>query len=92
MRFCSTSSKLTSLKNGCLLISSASALVDPRRRVGSRVKSWGKHVINDENVGLTLDTNFLQDRYCVSRHGNWVKRLIFQNGVKDLIFIITAKW
>ncbi len=39
MRLCSTSSKLTSLKNGCLLISSASPLPEPRRRPGSRVNS-----------------------------------------------------
>ena len=39
MRLCSTSSKFTSLKNGCLLISSASPLAEPRRRVGSRVSN-----------------------------------------------------
>jgi hypothetical protein len=41
MRLCITSSKLTSLKNGCRLISSASALPDPRRRAGSRVSNYG---------------------------------------------------
>ncbi len=40
MRLCKTSSKFTSLKNGCLLISSASPLAEPRRRVGSRVSNY----------------------------------------------------
>lgn len=40
MRLFKTSSKLTSLKNGCLFISSASVLPDPSRRVGSRVNNY----------------------------------------------------
>jgi hypothetical protein len=41
MRLLKMSSKLTSLKNGCLLISSASPLPDPRRRAGSLVNNYG---------------------------------------------------
>lgn len=49
MRLLKISSKLTSLKNGCFLISPASSLPDPRRRAGSRVKSCNI-VINQSNV------------------------------------------
>ncbi len=40
MRLFITSSQLTSLKNGCALISSASACPEPSRRVGSLVSSY----------------------------------------------------
>lgn len=39
MRLFMISSKFTSLKKGCRLISSASSFEDPSRRAGSRVKS-----------------------------------------------------
>lgn len=42
MRLFKTSSKLISLKKGCRLISSASSFPDPKRRVGSRLRSYHK--------------------------------------------------
>ena len=40
IRLFTTSSQLTSLKKGCDLISSASPIPEPNRRVGSLVSSW----------------------------------------------------
>jgi hypothetical protein len=71
MRLLNTSSKLTSLKNGCLLISSASALVEPSRRVGSLVNNCGRLTIK-EDESESHGHYLLQDRNGVPRHGDRV--------------------
>lgn len=52
MRLLKISSKLTSLKNGCFLISPASSFPEPRRRAGSRVKSC--NIINDQSNAIIV--------------------------------------
>jgi hypothetical protein len=37
-------------------------------------------------------TYTLEKRDCISRHGDGVKRLIFENSIKDFIFIVSSEW
>jgi len=65
-----TSSQLTSLKKGCCLISSASPLPEPNRRVGSLVSSC---VVGHYNVGDVQGPLYLlQNRNGVLRHSDRV--------------------
>ena len=88
MRLFKTSSKLTSLKNGCLLISSASVLPDPSRRTGSRVSNY-KNV--SRSVANHASTHLLQDRHGIPGHRDGVERLIFEDGVEDFVLVVTAE-
>jgi hypothetical protein len=87
------SSQLVSLKKRCDLISAASASLEPSRRTGSRVRSCkegGESASALEQVTAGT-THLLQDRHAVLGHVDRVQRLILENGVKDLVLVVSTE-
>ncbi len=90
IRLLKTSSQLTSLKNGCRFISSASSLPHPRRRLGSLVNSYARKKLALDPKPNT-ETYLLEYRNSIPGHGDWIKRFIFKDGIKYFVFVVSAE-
>jgi hypothetical protein len=84
------SSQFVSLKKRWLLISSASASLDPSLLVGSLVSSCTWHQRAPQHL-IHATAHLLQDTDAVLGHVDGIQRLILEDGVKNLVLIVTAE-